>query len=95
MTKQNYDLVYLTNTPSFYKLNLCNEICRSGKRMLLVLYGYGAEAVNTSLTDNEDWLFDFKFINDGDSSKRNKLKTFVKLAKLLSSIKYTKLIYAG
>lgn len=90
-----YDFVYLTNTPSFYKLNLCNEICRKGKSMLLVLYGYGAEAVNTSLTDNNDWLFDYRFINEGDSNKRKKLATFINLIKLLSSIRYKKLIYAG
>lgn len=93
--KKYYDFVYLTNTPSFYKLNLCNEICKNSKKMLLVLYGYGTEAVNTSLADNNDWLFDFKFINDGDSNSRNKLSTFGKLIKLLSSIKYQKLIYAG
>lgn len=92
---KSYDFVYLTNTPSFYKLNLCNEICRSGKSLLLVLYGYGAEAVNTSLADNKDWLFDFKFISNGDSNSRNKFATFARLAKLLSSIKYKKLIYAG
>lgn len=92
---KSYDLVYLTNTPSFYKLNLCNEICRRGKSLLLVLYGYGAEAVNTSLSDYNNWLFDFRFINNGDSNKRNKFATFINLLKLLTSIKYKKLIYAG
>lgn len=93
--RNNFDIVYLTNTPSFYKLNLCNEICKKGKSVLLVLYGYGSEAVNTSLTNNNDWLFDFHFLNNGDAHKRNKFKTFIKLAKLLTSIKYKKLIYAG
>lgn len=46
--KKMYDFVYLTNTPSFYKLNLCNEIARTNS-LLLVLYGYGSEAVNTIL----------------------------------------------
>lgn len=95
MMKKSYDLVYLTNTPSFYKLNLCNEICRRGKSLLLVFYGYGSEAVNTSLTDNNDWFFDYRFINDGDSNKRNRFATFINLIKLLTSIKYKKLIYAG
>lgn len=63
--------------------------------MLLVLYGYGAEAVNTSLSDCKDWLFDYRFINEGDSNRRNKFATFINLVKLLTSIKYKKLIYAG
>ena len=44
--KSHYDIVYLTNTPSFYKINLCNEVAKQ-KSLLLVFYGYGDEAVNT------------------------------------------------
>lgn len=88
-------MVYLTNTPSFYKLNLCQEICRKGRTVLLVLYGYGSEAVNSTLSNSNDWLFDFVFINNGDSNKRNKLITFLKLIKLISKIKYHRLIYSG
>ena len=45
MNKQ-YDFIYLTNTPSFYKARLCEELAKKHS-VLLVLYGYGAEAVNT------------------------------------------------
>lgn len=93
--KDTYDLVYLTNTPSFYKLNLCQEICRKDKTILLVLYGYGSEAVNSKLSDSNDWLFDYVFIHDGDSNKRNKLITFLKLIRLISRIKYHRLVYSG
>lgn len=93
--KTKYDFVYLTNTPSFYKLNLCNEICKKGKSLLLILYGYGSEAVNIVLNDNNKWLFDFKFINEGDANKRNKFLTFINLVKLLSNIQYKKLLFAG
>lgn len=92
---ESYDLVYLTNTPSFYKLNLCNEIANAGKKLLLVLYGYGSEAVNTTLSDNSDWKFDFVFIHNGDSNRRNKLATFGRLVKLLNGIKYKRLLFAG
>lgn len=93
--RQQYDLVYLTNTPSFYKINLCNEVCLNGKKLLLVLYGYGTEAVNKSIENEENLSFDYKFINTGNSNQRNKLKTFIRLLRLLSSIKYKKLLYAG
>lgn len=54
MNKQ-YDFIYLTNTPSFYKVRLCEELAKKHS-VLLVLYGYGAEAVNTRLSGNEEVL---------------------------------------
>lgn len=92
--KKMYDFVYLTNTPSFYKLNLCNEIARTNS-LLLVLYGYGSEAVNTILENNKNLKFDYYFINQGDSNTRNKWHTFIQLIKLMLSIRYKKVIYAG
>lgn len=92
--KDNYDFVYLTNTPSFYKLNLCNEIACTNS-LLLVLYGYGSEAVNTVLENNKSLKFDYYFINQGDSNTRNKWHTFVLLIKLMLSIHCKKILYAG
>ena len=92
--KDNYDFVYLTNTPSFYKLNLCNEIVCTNS-LLLVLYGYGSEAVNTVLENNKNLNFDYYFINQGDSNTRNKWYTFFQLIKLMLSIHCKKVIYAG
>lgn len=92
--KQYYDIVYLTNTPSFYKINLCNDIGKKWK-LLLVLYGYGEEAVNKSLTNNSSYNFEYFFLWDGDSSKRNKLKVFFRLCKLMRSISYGKVLISG
>lgn len=92
--KTRYDLVYLTNTPSFYKLNLCNEIAKTHS-LLLVLYGYGSEAVNAELTEYSHYNFDYYFLNEGDSNSRSRLKTFIRLLKLMHSIKYEKVIFAG
>ena len=58
--------IYLTNTPSFYKLNLCHEIAQQHS-LLLVLYGYGSEAVNKVLTGNSGG-FDYYFLDDGDAT---------------------------
>lgn len=92
--KKTYDFIYLTNTPSFYKLKLCNEIARTNS-LLLVLYGYGSEAVNTILGNNKSFNFDYYFINQGDSDTRNKWHTFFQLMKLMLSIHCKKVIYAG
>lgn len=92
--KSHYDIVYLTNTPSFYKINLCNEVAKH-KSLLLVFYGYGDEAVNTSLKDNKAYNFDYTFLWKGNSAKRNKLSCFIKLVKLLKKISYNKLLFSG
>lgn len=92
--KKHYNFIYLTNTPSFYKVNLCNEIAKTHS-LLLVLYGYGSEAVNTVLNEGNKYNFDVKFIHCGDSHKRNKLKTFINLSSLMRSITYDKVLYAG
>lgn len=94
MKKREYDIVYLTNTPSFYKLNLCEAIALKGVRILLVLYGYGAEAVNRKL-DPKCLNFDFEFIHAGDSNRRNKLATFLRLCRLMRGIRAGKVIYSG
>lgn len=92
--KKEYDFVYLTNTPSFYKLNLCNEISRTNS-VLLVLYGYGSEAVNTVLKDNSGFRFDHVFINEGDSNRRNKFKVLRNLFKLMRGIRCKRILYSG
>lgn len=92
--KKQYDIVYLTNTPSFYKVNLCNEIGKS-KKLLLVLYGYGEEAVNKTLENNISYNFEYRFLWNGDSSKRSKLKTFILLWKLMRSISCKKILFSG
>lgn len=92
--KDKYDFIYLTNTPSFYKLNLCNEIANT-KSTLLVFYGYGSEAVNIVLQDKLNFKFDYIFLNKGSSNKRNKLRTFVALLGLMSKLKYKKVLYSG
>lgn len=92
--KKHYNFVYLTNTPSFYKVNLCNEIAKTHS-ILLVLYGYGAEAVNKDMSENSSYKFDVVFLHEGDSHKRNKVKTFFRLISLMRSITFDKVLYAG
>lgn len=95
MSRREYDFVYLTNTPSFYKLRLCESIAREGASILLVLYGYGSEAVNTVLDDSAKWLFDWQFINCGDTNKRSKLRTFMALCALMRMVKARWVLFSG
>lgn len=88
-----YDLVYLTNTPSFYKLNLCREIARRGVKLLVVFNGIGSEAVNASLTPELE--FDWYFLFEGDYWQRPKVKVLKRLHRLLSSINIRNVVFSG
>lgn len=92
--EEKYDFVYLTNSPSFYKLNLFNEIGKNAS-ILLVFYGYDSQAVNRDLTKGRIWNFDYCFLYDGDIEDRNILKTFLRLLKLMGKINVKKVLFAG
>ena len=89
-----YDFVYLTNTPSFDKLNLCNEITQT-RSVLIVLLGYGSEAVNTMLSESSRMRCDFVFLNEGEYTERNRIKVFVRLCKLMRGIRCKKILFSG
>lgn len=93
--KRHYDIVYLTNTPSFYKLKLMDEVARRGVKVLLVFYGYGSEAVNKDLSNGSGWAFDFHFLHEGDAAFRSKWRTFRRLRKLMNDIDARKVIFSG
>lgn len=92
--KKKYDFVFLTNTPSFYKINLCNQIAITHS-ILLVFYGYGAEAVNTRLDSNVDYQFDYVFLHKGNAACRNKFMTFFRLLFLMKNTQFKKILYSG
>ncbi len=89
--KQHYDFVFLTNTPSFYKLNLCRELAKKHS-LLLVLLGYGSEAVN-QVPEQEP--FDTVFLHEGDLHRRNCFRVFFRLLRLMRSVHATVILYSG
>lgn len=82
------DLIYITNLPSFYKINLLNRI--ASKRDILVIFTH-----NHSSQRNEDFyngVRDFKFISLANKSFIEKI--FV-LMTLLKKNSYKKCIISG
>ncbi|MDE5810768.1 MAG: glycosyltransferase family 4 protein [Muribaculaceae bacterium] len=91
--KENFDYVFLTNTPSFYKVNLCRALAKRGLKGLVVFYGFGREAVNVE-PDNLPNLF-FHFLHTGNSARRSRWATWRALLKLMKSIETSTVIYSG
>lgn len=92
---REYDFVFLTNTPSFYKLNLCNELARRHS-LLLVLLGYGEEAVNERIEDGDArYRFDTVFLHRGNLHRRNRILVFLRLLSLMRRIRARRILFSG
>lgn len=91
--RKEYDAVFLTNVPAFYKVNLFNEISKYKK--ILVIF-----VSNESKIRNDDFYsFDFNFehfyLNKGNFEERSKVSTLFNLVKKLRTISYKKIVFSG
>jgi len=85
---QDFAIIYITNLPSFYKINLFNRIAR--QRNILVVFTH-----DQSIQRNEDFYSgkrDFTFISIAHKSFIGKI---LFLLKLLKNTPYQNLIIAG
>lgn len=90
---KKYNIVFFTNQPAFYKINLYNEI--SKKEKILVLFLGTIENDRTKDFIVGDINFEYLFINETECEKRNKLKSCFKLVKVLKNIEYDLVITMG
>lgn len=92
-SKKEYDAVFLTNIPAFYKVNLFNEIQKE-KNILVIFVSNGSKIRNDDFY-SFDFKFDHYFLNEGNFEDRSKIKTLIQLLLTLKSITYKKLIFSG
>jgi len=93
MPDKYYDYVFITNVPSFYKINLFNDLAKRIKIKVIFIS-------DSSVIRNEDFIsrdiyFEHVVINDVPFEKRDKDKTLLKIIKDLKRISYKNLIYPG
>lgn len=88
-----YDLVIITHLPSFYKVNLYNQLAKSKSIHVIFLGAQSLIRSNDFVSDD----FDFKasFLSFKPFEARNKILCLVKLFWLLSRIKFKKLLVGG
>lgn len=93
MEKKEYDIVFFTNQPAFYKINLYNEIAKE-KKIFVIFLGEGSlERTKDFLVG--DMFFDYIFLNKGKYEERNKILSVLKLIKILLKVKYKLIITMG
>ncbi|AMA64731.1 GDP-mannose-dependent alpha-mannosyltransferase [Candidatus Arsenophonus lipoptenae] len=88
-----YDFIFITNIPAFYKVNLLNRLAKNCS-IKTIFIGKKSKIRNNDFY-NYHHEFDSEYINNGNFEDRNKLKTFIKIYKIIKNIKYNKLIYPG
>ena len=89
----NYEALYITHLPSFYKINIFNEIAKD-KRILVIFIGLKSIQRKDDFIDRQ-MNFDYLFLEECEFEKTNKIKTSVKLLKILKNISFNKIIVGG
>lgn len=88
-----YDAVFLTNIPAFYKVNLFNEIQKS--KNILVIFVSDESKIRNDNFYSFDFAFDYYFLNNGFFEERSKTKTLFNLLRKLRTISYKKIVFSG
>lgn len=91
--KNKIDFLIINNVPSFYKINLYNELAKKCK-IHVVFLGLTNQVV-ISNTFKEDILFSYELLSPIQIEKRNKLESFKRLYFISKKYDYKKIIYGG
>lgn len=87
------DLLILTHLPSFYKVNLYNELASRLKVHVVFLGDHSLIRADDFIS--HDFKFTATYLSKGPFEQRAKLKTLFRLMALLVRSKYRKLIVGG
>ena len=90
-----YDYIVITHLPSFYKVNLYNELSKPLKIFVVFIATDTDEKRAEDFSNIDNVLFDYEIINKGVFQTRNKLSSIVKIKKILHSLDYKKVVVSG
>lgn len=88
-----YDFVFITNIPSFYKINLYNLLAKKYK--IKVIFIAAKSKIRSGDFYAGEMNFDHKYINESFYEERSKFITCYEVAKEITSTDYKKIIYPG
>ena len=93
MPNKNIDIVFITQLPSFYKINLFNKLSRH-LNIYVIFIGEGSISRNFDFV-SLDLEFESIIINSDKFEIRNKLQSILKLNKILNRLNFKKVIVNG
>lgn len=86
---QAYDFVFISHLPSFYKINLFNEIAKS-IRVLVIFLGETSNERTADFVKGEK-RFDYLYLNSGDFEHRAQWVSSWLLYRILRKLKYKRI----
>jgi glycosyltransferase involved in cell wall biosynthesis len=92
-SQQDYDFVFVTHLPSFYKVNLYEKLAERG-RLLAIFVGATSTARTPDFVANPA-AFDHVFLSSGSFERRPKLLTLWRLWRLLRTVRSRTLFVGG
>jgi len=91
--KKIIDVLIINNCPSFYKINLYNELAKQVKLHVVFIGLTNQVVINNCFED--DIHFSFELISNVQIEKRNKIKSLIRLYFICKHYDYKKIIYGG
>ena len=88
-----YDFVFITHLPSFYKINLYEQIARRGR--VLVIFLGASSTIRTTDFVKQPKTFDHVFLSDGSVERRPTIKNLWQLWQLLRRVRPRLLVVNG
>ena len=88
-----YDYVFVTHLPSFYKVNLYNELAKH-LRIHVVFIGQGS-TIRTKDFVPSAYLFDYTFLTNGEFETRSRFRSILRFACFILKTKYKKMVVGG
>jgi glycosyltransferase involved in cell wall biosynthesis len=90
---QEYDWIFVSHLPSFYKINLFNEIGKSAS-VLAIFLGETSQERTADFVKG-DKQFDHVFLNAGDFEQRSRWRSSWRLVCILLKLKYKRISVGG
>lgn len=88
-----FDYVFVTHLPSFYKINLYNQLAKT-HRVVVIFVGQASVSRTNDFTQQEK-NFDFVTLNTGAFEDRSLIRSVLALWQLLAKLRYQKIIVGG
>jgi len=88
-----FDYVFVTHLPSFYKINLYNELSKEKK--VFVIFVANQSKDRTSDFVNLDCKFEYAVLSRGDFEKRNIFFSIIRIFSIVRKIDYKRLVVGG
>jgi glycosyltransferase involved in cell wall biosynthesis len=88
-----FDYIFVTHLPSFYKINLYNELSKHKKIFVIFV----ADNAKNRTKDFVDFScqFEYEILTNGEFEKRNKFVSIMKLVAVFKKLQYKRLVVGG